>query len=63
MVANAFSIALLPGDGIGPEVMSPCLEVLAEAERIVGGFSLSMQSHRPVLVNCATMAMRCPRRR
>ena len=45
MSSNAFTIALLPGDGIGPEVMSPCLEVLAEAERIVGGFSLAMRAH------------------
>lgn len=45
MSSNAFSIALLPGDGIGPEVMSPCIEVLAEAERIVGGFSLSTHAH------------------
>jgi 3-isopropylmalate dehydrogenase len=41
---NAFSIVVLPGDGIGPEVMAPCLEVLAEAERIVGGFSLSTRT-------------------
>ena len=45
MSANAFTIALLPGDGIGPEVMSPCLEVLTEAENAVGGFSLSMRAH------------------
>src|SRR5690348_7475814 len=45
MTANAFSIALLPGDGIGPEVMTPCLEVLREAEHIVGGFALSMHAH------------------
>jgi 3-isopropylmalate dehydrogenase len=43
--ANAFQIAVLPGDGIGPEVMSPCLEVLAAAEKKVGGFSLSTASH------------------
>ncbi len=45
MAANAFRIAVLPGDGIGPEVMAPCLEVLAEAERRVGGFALSTSSH------------------
>ncbi len=43
--ANAFNIAVLPGDGIGPEVMAPCLEVLAEAERRVGGFSLATKAH------------------
>jgi 3-isopropylmalate dehydrogenase len=42
--SNALQISVLPGDGIGPEVMAPCLEVLAEAERIVGGFSLSTTS-------------------
>lgn len=39
--SNAFQIAVLPGDGIGPEVMAPCLDVLAAAEAKVGGFSLS----------------------
>jgi 3-isopropylmalate dehydrogenase len=43
--SNAFQIAVLPGDGIGPEVMAPCLEVLAAAERKVGGFALSLASH------------------
>ena len=43
--SNAFRIAVLPGDGIGPEVTDPCLEVLAAAERKVGGFSLSHDSH------------------
>lgn len=43
--ANAFQIAVLPGDGIGPEVMEPCLQVLAAAEKKVGGFSLSSTSH------------------
>ena len=43
--ANAFQIAVLPGDGIGPEVMQPCLQVLAAAEKKVGGFSLSSTSH------------------
>ncbi len=43
--ANAFQIAVLPGDGIGPEVMAPCLQVLAAAEKKVGGFSLSTTAH------------------
>lgn len=43
--ANAFQIAVLPGDGIGPEVMEPCLQVLAAAEKKVGGFSLSNTAH------------------
>lgn len=45
MTGNSFRIAVLPGDGIGPEVMAPCLEVLAEAEKRVGGFSLLTQEH------------------
>lgn len=43
--SNAFQIAVLPGDGIGPEVMEPCLEVIAAAERKVGGFSCTGTSH------------------
>ena len=43
--ANAFQIAVLPGDGIGPEVMEPCLRVLAAAEQKVGGFSISTTAH------------------
>jgi 3-isopropylmalate dehydrogenase len=43
--SNALQIAVLPGDGIGPEVMAPCLEVLAAAERLVGGFSLSSTTY------------------
>jgi 3-isopropylmalate dehydrogenase len=44
-VSNGFQIAVLPGDGIGTEVMGPCLEVLAAAERRVGGFSLATASY------------------
>jgi 3-isopropylmalate dehydrogenase len=43
--SNAFRIAVLPGDGIGPEVTDPCLEVMAAAERKIGGFSLSTDVH------------------
>jgi 3-isopropylmalate dehydrogenase len=43
--SNAFRIAVLPGDGIGPEVTDPCLEVMAAAEKKVGGFSLSTDSY------------------
>ena len=35
-----FSIAVFPGDGIGKEIMSACLNVLDTLERTVGGFSL-----------------------
>ena len=40
--ARTFSIAVLPGDGIGPEVMAPCLQVLDAATR-GAGFSLDYQ--------------------
>jgi 3-isopropylmalate dehydrogenase len=43
--ANAFEIAVLPGDGIGPEVMRPCLEALAAVEARVGGFALTTREH------------------
>ena len=44
--SNSFQIAVLPGDGIGIEVMEPCLEVLAAVERRVGGFALSNTSYQ-----------------
>ena len=43
--SNAFRITVLPGDGIGPEVTDPCLEVMAAAEKKIGGFSLSTDSY------------------
>ncbi|MEZ5843091.1 MAG: isocitrate/isopropylmalate family dehydrogenase [Hyphomicrobiaceae bacterium] len=43
--SNSFRIAVLPGDGIGSEVMSPCLEVLSAVERRVGGFALAHTTH------------------
>src|SRR6201992_1367780 len=33
---NAFHIAVLGGDGIGPEVMAPALEVLRKVEKKAG---------------------------
>ena len=44
--SNALQIAVLPGDGIGVEVMEPCLELLKLAETRVGGFALTATSHR-----------------
>ncbi|NQW00870.1 MAG: isocitrate/isopropylmalate dehydrogenase family protein [Rhodospirillales bacterium] len=35
-----FSIAVMPGDGIGTEIMSPCLEVMAAAMQRVGGIEM-----------------------
>jgi 3-isopropylmalate dehydrogenase len=43
--SNSFRIAVLPGDGIGPEVTNPCLEVMAAAEAKIGGFALSQESY------------------
>lgn len=43
--SNSFRIAVLPGDGIGPEVTEPCLEIMAAAEAKVGGFSLTNESY------------------
>ena len=38
MLANdAFHIAVLPGDGIGPEVMNPALEILKKIEATTPG--------------------------
>jgi 3-isopropylmalate dehydrogenase len=36
-----FNIAVLPGDGIGPEVMAPALQVLADVQDRLGGFRLA----------------------
>ena len=46
MSANdAFRIAVLPGDGIGHEVMAPALAVLEAAARRVGGLSFRFDAH------------------
>jgi 3-isopropylmalate dehydrogenase len=39
-----FTIAVLPGDGIGTEIMAVCLEVLQALERKTGGFQLRTES-------------------
>ena len=41
--SNIFRIAVLPGDGIGKEVMSACIEVLDTIQRKVGGFKLDLE--------------------
>jgi len=40
---KTFRIAVLPGDGIGPEVMAPCLRLLDRVVGEAGGFSLSYE--------------------
>ncbi len=39
-----YTIAVFPGDGIGPEVMEATLAVLREAQRKTGGFSCSYEN-------------------
>ena len=40
-----FRIAVLPGDGIGREVMSPCLALLDTVVARIGGFHLTLESY------------------
>ncbi|MCM3713961.1 isocitrate/isopropylmalate dehydrogenase family protein [Alkalihalobacillus oceani] len=40
-----FNIATLPGDGVGPEIISEGIKVLQAAEKIVSGFSLDFQKY------------------
>src|SRR5262245_4384138 len=42
---HSFQIAVIPGDGIGPEVIREAERVLRRAASVVGGFSLEMQSY------------------
>ena len=51
LASSAFRIAVFPGDGIGHEVMKPCLELLDFAARAVGGFSLHFD-HAPAGAGC-----------
>jgi len=45
MARADFHILVLPGDGIGIEVMQTCLEVLGAVQRRVGGFNLVYEEH------------------
>ena len=40
---KTFRIAVMPGDGIGPEVMAPCLRLLDRVVGEAGGFSLDYE--------------------
>lgn len=44
MTQTQYNIAVLTGDGIGPEVTSPTLDILNKAACRVGGFSLNFQN-------------------
>ena len=39
-----FNIALIPGDGIGPEVLAEGVKAVRAAEKAVGGFSLNFET-------------------
>jgi 3-isopropylmalate dehydrogenase len=39
-------IVVLPGDGIGPEIVDAALAVLETVQQVAGGFSLSYEFHR-----------------
>ncbi len=41
--SNALTVAVLPGDGIGAEVMGPCLEIINAVTSRVGDISLSFR--------------------
>jgi 3-isopropylmalate dehydrogenase len=41
---KTFSIAVMPGDGIGTEIMTPCLEVMAAAIERVGGVQMDFKT-------------------
>ncbi|MBI1353526.1 MAG: isocitrate/isopropylmalate dehydrogenase family protein [Acidobacteria bacterium] len=40
---RSHSVALLPGDGVGPEVVAEAVKVLRAAARLDGGFELAME--------------------
>ena len=47
---KSYNIALLPGDGVGPEVTNEAVRVLKEVQTLTGGFELNMKSYN---VGCA----------
>ncbi len=40
---SSFRIAVMPGDGIGTEIMPPCLEILRRVQDQIGGFGLDFE--------------------
>ena len=40
---TAFKIAVLPGDGIGPEVIAPAVKLLNRASILTGGFTMEFE--------------------
>ena len=43
-VNSEFHVAVLPGDGIGTEIMPPCVEILDRLARHFGGFSFHFET-------------------
>jgi len=43
MTSSSFSIAVLSGDGIGPEITPPCMDLLSHVAGKAGGFSLNFE--------------------
>lgn len=42
---NTYNIALVPGDGIGNEVLKEGVKVIRAAEKVIGGFSFNMEHY------------------
>src|SRR5690606_32642105 len=51
MHSNQFHICVLPGDGIGNEVMDPCMRILRKACERIGGVALAGET-APAGVAC-----------
>ncbi len=51
VTSNAFHVAVLPGDGIGPEVIAPTLDVLRKVEALTPGLRLRF-TEAPAGVGC-----------
>ncbi len=43
---KTYRIVVLPGDGIGPEIVDAALDVLETVQKTAGGFSLACEFHK-----------------
>jgi 3-isopropylmalate dehydrogenase len=43
---KTYRIVVLPGEGIGPEIVEAALEVLETVREVAGGFSLACEFHK-----------------
>lgn len=55
-----YSIAVLPGDGIGVEVMQACLQLLQEVQSRIGGARLQTTLHEAGALHCARTGVALP---